>query len=163
MPKIVQLLLYVHLFYFGSPNFKGRACVDTGFLHGCRSLFYCLLPCAGHRFLTISWCCTIIFHIFLLLFMVLLLCYEVVFLKISSFPCNLIDVSSHFLYFSHTFYICILHFVLLNVRKTSMIIFSLNPGKLVMIVGAVGSGKSSLLSAIIQEMTTMRGNIYFNK
>ena len=27
------------------------------------------------------------------------------------FMCNLIDVSSHFLYSSHTFYICILHFV----------------------------------------------------
>ncbi|XP_072025399.1 ATP-binding cassette sub-family C member 9-like [Amphiura filiformis] len=36
-------------------------------------------------------------------------------------------------------------------------------GKLVMVVGAVGSGKSSLLSAIVGEMTTLKGGVQFEK
>ncbi|XP_072050893.1 ATP-binding cassette sub-family C member 9-like [Amphiura filiformis] len=36
---------------------------------------------------------------------------------------------------------------------------SIERGKLIMVVGAVGSGKSSLLSAIIGEMTTLKGTV----
>lgn len=36
-------------------------------------------------------------------------------------------------------------------------------GKLIMVVGATGSGKSSLLSAILGEMYLDRGDIVYNK
>ncbi len=32
-----------------------------------------------------------------------------------------------------------------------------------MVIGAVGSGKSSLLSAVIGEMTTLRGTVYVDR
>ncbi|XP_022102306.1 ATP-binding cassette sub-family C member 9-like isoform X2 [Acanthaster planci] len=35
-------------------------------------------------------------------------------------------------------------------------------GKLTMVIGAVGSGKSSLLASILNEMTTISGNVYIN-
>ncbi|XP_072025842.1 ATP-binding cassette sub-family C member 9-like [Amphiura filiformis] len=49
--------------------------------------------------------------------------------------------------------------------KTSIIKdinIGIEKGKLIMVVGAVGSGKSSLLSAIIGEMTTLRGTVFVN-
>ena len=36
-------------------------------------------------------------------------------------------------------------------------------GKLTMIIGQVGSGKSSLLSAILGEMTTVSGDVQINR
>ena len=51
-----------------------------------------------------------IFHIFLLCCYSWYHCCVMCISKFFSM-CNLIYVSSHFLYFSHTFYICILHFV----------------------------------------------------
>ncbi|XP_072179239.1 ATP-binding cassette sub-family C member 9-like [Diadema setosum] len=51
--------------------------------------------------------------------------------------------------------------------STSQILHDINvdipAGKLTMIVGAVGSGKSSLIQAILEEMTTITGSVQLNK
>ena len=39
----------------------------------------------------------------------------------------------------------------------------LSTGKLTMIVGQVGAGKSSLLSAMLGEMVALSGNVQFNR
>lgn len=46
--------------------------------------------------------------------------------------------------------------------STSSVTFNFKPGELVAVVGIVGSGKSSLLSAVLGEMDKIQGNVTVN-
>lgn len=61
-----------------------------------------------------------------------------------------------------TLYLCLLCFTILNTSTLSLfasVSLDVKPGQLVAVVGAVGSGKSSLLSALLGEMHSNKGFI----
>ena len=52
--------------------------------------------------------------------------------------------------------------LLISFNVFNSINLSITPGKLVAVIGKVGSGKSSLVSALLGEMEVLHGEVFIN-